>query len=392
MAAADQLVSLMNLIGGIQGKSATTKTSGSTTTQQTNVSDQGIQEILNQILSGSGGVKDIGSSARKSGLYNSTTEDSLLGQLYATAANKAELARSPTVTTTTPVTQTTKQEGVGIGNLATGLGGAFLASQALNLGSKLLSPVIESGANSVGSAITDLLGINLGGSGTSSPASDSGKSFFDNVDFVPGGGFGGNIGSGGTGFNAAEGYGIDTSTLGSFNDSSSVQGAKGINFGFDLDTGNTSASLGGMGALGGLLGSVFSGLAGGSTGGGSGRSGGTSGGSVICTALKNRGLLDKDLHAKGEKYLSQLPKEVTIGYQSWAIAIAEKIEAGDETWTTICLPIARSRTALLASAGTFIDHLRYPLGTITKFLGEPVCGLVGRVILNNNTFKAQKGV
>jgi hypothetical protein len=388
MAAADQLSALMNIISGIQGKSSTTKTSGGTTTQQTNVSDQGIQEILNQILSGSGGVKDVGSAARKSGLYNSTTEDSLLGQLYATAANKAELARSPTVTTTAPQTQTTKQDGVGLGTTAATLGGAFLASQALNLGSKVLSPLIESGANSVGSAITDLLGINLSGSDS---GSGSGKGLLDNIDFGGYGGFGGTVGGGGTGFNAAEGYGINTSTLGSFNDSSSVPDAKGINFGMDLDTGNTSAGFSGFGALGGLLGSALSGLVGGSTGGGGGRSGGTSGGSVICTALKDRGLLDKDLHAKGEKYLSTLPAEVTIGYQSWAIAIAEKIEEGDETWTAICLPVARSRTALLASAGTFVDHLRYPLGTITKFLGEPICGLVGKAILSNNIFKV-KGV
>jgi hypothetical protein len=387
MAAAEQLNTLMNLISGIQGKSSTTKTSGGTTTQQTNVSDQGIQEILNQILSGSGGVKDVGSAARKSGLYNSTTEDSLLSQLYATAANKAELARSPTVTTTAPQTQTTKQDGVGLGTTAATLGGAFLASQALNLGSKVLSPLIESGANSVGSAITDLLGISLSGS----EPGTNGKGFFDNIDLTSGGGFGGTVGSGSTGFNAAEGYGIDTSTLGSFNDSSSVEGAKGINFGLDLDTGNSSAGISGFGALGGLLGSALSGLVGGSTGGSRGGGGGTSGGSVICTALKNRGLLDKDLHAKGEKYLSQLPKEVTIGYQSWAISIAEKIDEGNKVWTAICLPVARSRTALLASAGTFADHVRYPLGTITKFLGEPACGLLGRAILSNNLFKV-KGV
>lgn len=394
-AAADQLSALVNLISGIQGKSSTTKTSGGTTTQQTNVSDQGIQEILNQILSGSGGVKDVGSAARKSGLYNSTTEDSLLSQLYATAANKAELARSPTVTTTAPQTQTTKQEGVGLGTTAATLGGAFLASQALNLGSKVLSPLIESGANSVGSAITDLLGINLSGSDSSG---GSGKGLLDNIDFGGYGGFGGTVGGGGTGFNAAEGYGLNTSTLGSFNDSSSVPGAKGINFGMDLDTGNTSAGFSGFGALGGLLGSALSGLVGGSTGGGGGRSGGTSGGSVICTALKDRGLLDKDLHAAGSKYLNQMNPITVIGYQIWGNKIAAKITKGHKGWTKFALPLARSRTALLATAGTFMDHVKHPLGTLTKFIGEPICHLIGLFVPEKTfiemfkVYNAQKGV
>lgn len=393
MAAIDQLSSLMNLIGGVQGKSSTTKTSGGTTTQQTNVSDQGIQEILNQILSGSGGVKDVGSAARKSGLYNSTTEDSLLGQLYATAANKAELARSPTVTTTAPQTQTTKQDGIGIGGLGTALGGAFLASQALNLGSKVLSPLIESGANSVGSAITDLLGINLGSG--SNPSSTS-KNTLGDIDFGGYGDFGGSVGSGSTGFNAAEGYGIDTSTLGSFNSSSGTEGAKGLNFGFDMDSGGGSVGVGGFGALGGLLGSALSGLTGGSTGGG--RGGGSSGGSVICTALKDKGLLDKELHAAGAKYLNAMNPITVIGYQVWGNKIATKISQDHKGWTKVSLPIARSRTALLASAGTFMDHIKHPLGTLTKFIGEPVCHVIGLFVPEQtfismlNTYIAQKGV
>lgn len=387
MAAADQLTALMNLIGNVQGKSQTTKTSGGTQTTQTNVSDQGIQEILNQILSGSGGVKTIGTAARKSGLYNSTTEEQLLGELYATAANKAELARTPTVTTTAPTTQTTKAEGTGVAPLLGTLGGAFLASQAINIGSKVLSPLVESGANSIGSAITDLLGI-----GSDSVASGSnGKGIFDNIDVTSGGGFGGGFGGGDTSISAGEGYGLNTSTLGSFESSSGVPGAKGINFGFDTDTGATSASIGGLGALGGLLGSVISGLSGGSTGGGGGGNG-TSGGSVICTALKDRGLLDKELHKAGDAYLKQLPVEVKIGYHYWAVPIAAKIAAGHEGWTKVCLPVARSRTALLATAGTFADHVRYPLGSVTKFLGEPVCKLLGKLILKNEMFKNLQGV
>lgn len=383
MAAADQLTGLMSLIQGLKGSSSKTTTSGGTKTTQTNVSDQGIQQILNTILSGQGGVKSIGSRARGSGLYNSTSEDLLLGNLYATAANQAELARSPTVVTSDPTVTKTEGSKVGVGDLATGLGGAFLASQALNIGAKALSPAVDAGTNYVSDLLSGLFGVSGGG--------NSSKVKLGDVDFGIGGGFGGSVGGSDIGISTGEGYGIDTSSIGGYGGgSSSVPGAKGLNFGFDTDTGNTSVGVGGLGSIGGLLGGLIGAVTGGS-GGSSGGGGGTSGGSVICTALKNRGLLDPELHAKGEAYLSKLPKEVTIGYQSWAIAIADKIESGDEAWTAVCLPIARSRTALLATAGTFADHVRYPLGTITKFLGEPICGLVGRAILKNNLF-GTKGV
>lgn len=389
MAAADQLTALMNLIGSVQGKSSTTKTSGGTQTTQTNVSDQGIQEILNQILSGSGGVKSIGSRGRASGLYNSTTEDQLLGELYSSAANKAELARTPTVTTTAPQTQTTKQEGTGVAPLLGTLGGAFLASQAINIGSKVLSPLVESGANSIGSALTDLLGI------STDAIASNGKGVFDNIDLSTGGGFGGGFGGGDTSISTGEGYGIDTSTLGSFGSSSNIEGAKGINFGFDTDTGATSANIGGLGALGGLLGSVISGFSGGSSGGGGG---GSSGGSVICTALKDKGLLDKELHAAGAKYLNAMNPITVIGYQVWGNKIADKIRAGNERWIKVALPLAKSRTGLLATRGTLVDHLRFPLGTLTKFIGEPVCHVIGLCVPDRlfvpmiAAYHAQKGV
>lgn len=379
MAALDQLTGLMSVINDIKGSTTTSTQSGGTKTQQTNVSDQGVQQLINSILSGSGGVKNIGSRARSSGLYNSTSEDILLGNLYATAANQAELARSPTVTTSTPVTTTQTTKGAGVGDLAAGLGGAFLASQALNIGAKALGPTVSQGTD----YISDLLGGLLGGTSDSGTSSGSGKkgSILDGIDF---GGFSGSIGGssgGGTGISTGEGYGLNTSTLGNFGSSSGVDGAKGLNFGMDLDSGAGSVGVGGFGALGSLLGSIVGSIGGNSGGSSGGGGGGSTGGSVICTALKDKGLLDKELHAKGEAYLNALPLEVKVGYQSWAISIADKISEGHKGWTKVCLPFARSRTSLLATSGSFIDHVKYPLGTLTKFIGEPICGLIGKSII-----------
>jgi len=383
MAAIDQLTALTNLIGGMKDKKSTTTTSGGKTTQQTNVSDAGVQQIIDQILSGSGGVKSIGARARSSGIYNSTSEDTLLGNLYAEAANRAELARSPTVTTTAPQTQTTVQQGTSAKDLATGLGGAFLASTALNLGAKALGPTLESGANYVTDLIGDLFGGGSGGGSSEGIFSNSGtkKNQLGDIDFGGYGDFGGPMPSGSTGITTGEGFGLNTSTISSGGGGGSTgQGGFGINFGIDSDTGSTSVGLGGLGGLGsigGIIGSIVSGLGGSNN---SGSRGGTSGGSVICTALKNRGLLDKDLHAKGSEYLETMHPFTVAGYQAWATGIAAKIDKGHEGWTKFTLPVARSRTSLLATRGTFADHVKYPLGTITKFIGEPVCHLIGLFI------------
>ncbi len=363
MAAADQLAGLSSLINLVKGSSSTTKTSGGTTTQQTNVSDQGVNQLIQQILSGSGGVKTIGNRARSSGLYNSTGEDILLGNLYATAANQAELARTPTVTTTAPTVTKTEGTKVGAGDLATGLAGTFIASQLLNIGGKALAPAVDAGTNYVTDLVGQLFGVSSG-EGTSS----TGKKGAGDFDFGGYGAFGTDAGSTSTGISTGEGYGINTSTLGNFGGSSSVPGAVGLNFGIDADTGAGSVGIGG---LGGLLGGLLS-----SVGGGGGR-GGSSGGSVICTALKDLGLLDKELHAAGSKYLNSMNPITVIGYQVWGNKIADKIREGHKGWTKVALPIARSRTALLASSGSIVDHFKNPLGTLTKFIGEPICHVIG---------------
>ena len=383
MAALEQLTGLMGVLNGLKGQSQTTTTGGGSQTQQTNVSDAGIQQLLNQILSGSGGVKSIGSRARSSGLYNSTSEDLLLSNLYATAANQAELARSPTVTTSAPTTQTTTQKGAGIGDLAAGLGGAFLASQALNIGGKALSPAIDAGSN----YLSDLLG---GLFGTNDSSSGGGKkSGLSEIVFTgTGGGFGSSMGSSGTGISTGEGYGLNTNGLGNFGGGSTGQGGAGLNFGMDLDTGAGSVGVGGLGMIGSLLGSAISGITGGSSSGGGG-GGGTTGGSIICTALMARGLLDADHYAVGDAYIQSVPDHVKVGYYVWAEKVAAKISAGHKGWTKVCLPFAAGRTALLATPGSIVDHIKHPLGTLTKLVGEPICGMIGMWVLAVKFSKVQ---
>lgn len=342
-----QLNDLLNLINGVQGSGGKQTTTGGTTTQQTQVSDQGIQQIINSILAGPGGVSSVGGAARRSGLYNATTEDRQMGNLLATAANQAELSRSPTVTTTPTTTTVTENEGTGLGTLGAIIGGL-------------------AGANFLYDTFSPMLGGNK-----DDPNSAAGQSLAS-----------GNIGSGGFSgmpiISGVSGNTSGTNSLGGFNFGLDPN-AGGVSIGYSSDGAGGGAGLGGLGALSGIV----SNLVGAAPGRNSSGSGGAMvGGSVICTALMEKGELDPELYEKGSEYLSQLDALTVLGYHLWAIAVADKIRSGGKLSKAICKPFAISRTKLLATEGTLGDHIRNPLGTITKFLGEPACKVLGYLAIN----------
>lgn len=376
MAAADQLTGLMSIINSVTGgggKTVKTSTSGGTSTKQTKLSDVAVNEQIKRILAGSGGVKDIGTAARRSGLYNSTTEDTALGNLYATAAAQGEIARAPTVVTTTP-TQTTEKVSAEKTNP--------LAIVGTIAGASLLNSLFNSGdSKGGGNGIVDMLGGLFGGDSSTGKKSitdglDTNLSSFDN-------GYGLSTGvtnqtgnwAGGS-FDTGEGTGLGdlTGGRGLGYDKGTQQNDSGG--GFDLG-GAISGALSGL--TGGGLGSFIGGLTGGT--GASSSGGSTSGGSVICTALMEQGDLDNELYAKGSEYLNQLNPLTKVGYQFWAIGVAQKIRRGSALVTWVCKPVARSRTGLLASSGSFFAHCKHPLGTITKYIGEPVCWAIGWTVV-----------
>lgn len=383
MAAADQLKSIMELMQLGKGGSTTTTTSasGGSQVQQTSLSDVAVQEQIKRMLAGSGGVRDIGNSARRAGLYNSTTEETLLGNLYATAAAQGEIARAPTTVTSTPTTTVSKQEvpkGASIQDAIV----PILAMGALSKGFDMLPGLFGGGeADPVSSAAG---AVARGKKSASMDPFIGGTDFNFGID--PGlVSFGAQIGSGPTGgFSAGLGA-SNTLGLGQFNTgmgsmtgstASGNVGRRQEDTGFDLTSAVTSGlgSLFGGGGLGGLLGSIAGGFSGGSGGGGKG---GSSGGSVICTALQEIGELDSELYAAGTEYLQKLDPLTVVGYQIWAVRVADKIRKGSKLAKAVCAPLARSRTALLASRGTALDHVKYPLGSLTKFVGEPVCRVIG---------------
>ena len=370
---------LLGLINGGKDKKATTttKTSGGSTTQQTNLSDAAVKEQIDRILAGSGGVRDIGNAARKSGLYNSTTEELLLGNLYGNAAAAGEIARAPTVTTQAPSTSTSTQvaegTGGGIKDIAMLVGAGIVADQAFKM--------FE--GKGVGGGLGNLLGF---GGGTKADKIDqdllgsSAISFGAGPDTATGLTY--SAGKSGLGGSAANPFssilGMGQAGVGNVT-GSTTGGTKGAKD-FDL-FGAISSGLGSLFSGGGGLGSILGAVTGGASGGGGGGSRGSSGGSIICTALMEKGELDAELYEKGTAYLAQLDPATVLGYHLWATSVAAKIRNGSKLALVLSRPFARSRTGLLATSGTLRDHLRFPLGTLTKFIGEPVCTLLGKLAI-----------
>jgi len=432
MAKLTDLTDLLGVINAVKGTEQTRKTSGGTTkkTSQTNVSDQGVTQLIDQILAGPGGVKSVGSAARSSGMFDSTVEDTQLAELYSSAANKAELARTPTTTTTTTpgITETVSAPGVGAGGLL-GTLATTSAVSSLMKGEVPFTGLFESmgggGAKSLGGAkgIGDAIGSILGGGGGSGAAIPGG--FTTQIAGSAGLGTAGGVSSTAiNASNAVSGAGAGAGAGGFFSRvpggaSTALGGAGGFLSGLTqeeealgspeslLATLGPAALAGGpMGAAAAAVGSILgSALSGGSIqdtvanipiiGGvlddviGGVRSGLSSVadafGTVICTALMYKGHLDKEEYRLALRLMHTLHPTALRGYHYWAVGVANKIKKGHKGWTAFWKPIMQSRVKLLASGGGFLNHCKYPLGTGTKYILEPGCYLIGRVLELHDT-------
>lgn len=389
--AADQIAAIGNLATAFKGTE--TKTKGSRTTQ-TKISDAGVNELIRGMLAGPGGVKTIGNAARRSGLYNSTTEEDALGDLYSSAAVKAELARSPT---TESFSQTAEQPGA-LSGMGGALGAAMIGAQALNSLSDgaigaAASDALGSGLSSIGSSIGSLFGMGgasaagstaadysgqamanwIAGQGASGAATQLGTAAATNAATTAGttaaGSAAASAGAGaaaaGAGSMAANAIPLAGNVLSGF-----LGGKEAAKDPMNLAM---SAAMGAM-ALGpvGLIAAPLAVVAGGLL----------SDVSVICSALSDRGFFTKEFHATGEAYLATLPADMRLGYWAWAIPVSKKIRAGSKFWTAACLPFVRQYIELAAMKGKrgLLAYLKRPAGTACFLLGEPLCLITGKLV------------
>lgn len=387
------LVSGADLITKLMGGKSTQTSTSST---QSNISQEGVDRLVQQILAGRGGVKDIAGAARGAGLYNGSTEAQMLNDLAARTAGEVEARRAGTTTTQETTTQTPGMDlgtvGLGLGALALGkpilekalglgsqalglTGNASMASQGLtgvspsvNLAASNASTISPTwnGLSMLGSAIPgfqiggDLLqgsGALLGaGSGAAGLASDLGLSVAGNAGSV------------------AVDQGLSSLIPGAGSFLSGLFGAQngdpfGSPLGFLSSMGGGAMAMGPYGMIAapvlGLAGSMLSDL-------------GLK--SIVCTALMKHGLIDKDEYAKGQAYLQTLSQFTLLGYYSWGRKLAAKIDQGDKKTIKMCLPWARSRTKLIADESKFVKYFKYPLGTLTLVVGQPLCWLLGTLL------------
>jgi len=402
------LTSMASLIPSLLGSSSTkTQTTSGTKTSGQDISADGITRIINQMLGGQGGVKDISGTARGTGLFNSSTEALLRNDLATRVAGEAaKLSAKQVDTTDETTTMDANTPGIlgsnTIGKAALGLGGAALLKPVVSMltghgaGDSLLAPAFRA------------LGLGAG-----EPLAMSGNLASSAADFTPslsvslgdtaGGALSGAADSIGNVISGLTGGGgkILDGTLGSIGDLAST--------GFSAPIANAatgaaaSAGFGMAGPAGGILGGLLGGtepgdmgplgLAGAALGGlatmgppglilGPAFSmigGGLGNASIICTALVSKGLLDKDEYALGSAYLETLAPETLMGYYSWGVPVAKKIAANSAWAIALCLPFAASRMHLFGSKSRF-KYLKYPLGTITKFIGQPLCYMIGWAI------------
>lgn len=137
---------------------------GGNSTTTNNVSQGGINELVNSILRGNQGLATVAGGQKAAGVYNSTVNTQMINDLVTSAAAKGELARSST---------TTKQ--------AAPLGGNMLLQLAGVMGAqKLLDPSLKkigSPLDEFGTKISDAIFGGNGGSGgtTGSALSPTGE-------------------------------------------------------------------------------------------------------------------------------------------------------------------------------------------------------------------------
>lgn len=387
---------LGNLLGGISslaslftGKTTKQTSGGGTTTVSNNISDEGIQSIVNQILGGSGGLAALASGERTAGLYNTTTRQQLSNDLISRTAGEAESRRSSQTTTTTPTTVTTSQAAA-IDPMTglLGLGGAMAAKKVFDFlgGDAAMDKAVQSGVNAIGNLFSNTSnvapGIALGsvGSGAAGIASNAFGNIpgmgaaIDNVASVASNLFRGVDGvdmfrnstpwfSMGKSMLEGDATGAAATGLGSVLGNAIVPGAGGIVGSMVSNIIPVGELLSSIPLVGDLLGSLKS---------------------VVCTELYSQGKMSPWLYELDTKFAAQHMSEDTLnGYRLWAVPLVKLMRKSPRV-TNIVRWFAIERATEIAS----YSHPEFKpsfAGKMIRVIGEPMCWVLGKVFKPRTT-------
>jgi len=145
---------ILSLLSLFTSKSGTTSGSQTQTTKS-DISKEGMDTLLRQILESDKGVASIVSGERKTGLYNSTVNQQLLGDFLSRAAGELAVKQAGTTTTSTSSQSQSQDPTLNPGKTA----GVVLAGSLLGptISAGLKSAGIEGGIGGLGKALADLI-------------------------------------------------------------------------------------------------------------------------------------------------------------------------------------------------------------------------------------------
>lgn len=345
------------------------KGSTSSQTQQSNITPEGMNYLLTQILSGSQGLAPIAQGEKTAGLYNSTGRSQMLNDLSVRTAG--ELAAKQAGTTTT------NRQNPSV---------SLFPILAAFAGTKLLGPTVKTGMQKLGIPSIDQAGTAISdaiwgaGSTAGSPATLAAADTAAGLNPLYGSiaAYEGAIAGGST---AAASGAVSEDALASYYGADVATGAEvagSAAAGAEL-AGTTAAVDTAITAEAAMTAAETAAVA--SEGAGIGEAIATAAAAwVICTELQATGKLAPELYSEGAKHISSIPDATIRGYHWWAVPYTRLMRKNSffgmlaRKWIT---PWAIGRTKYLAGKWNL-------LGWLTVIVGEPICHLIGLVVPSQN--------
>ena len=104
---------------------------------------------------------------------------------------------------------------------------------------------------------------------------------------------------------------------------------------------------------------------------------------VICTELHRQGLLPTDIYQKDSEYGKTLPIEVLVGYTTIASPVVNLMKSSKLFTKLISIPAI--------NWAKHISGVQYSyFGRSVQLVGEPICGLLGKIIISVSGVKYAK--
>jgi hypothetical protein len=353
----DPMAMISNLLTMVGGKSTTQTT-------QSNISSDGVNALIQQILSGSQGLAAVSSGQRGAGMYNSTVNSQLTNDLLTRIAG--ETAKQTAGTTTT-----TRQ------NPQAPLSSLLTAGASLGVG-KLLAPTAKglakkTGMDTWGDKIANSLGLgspSAGGPGsaiTGSMASNEAASSIA-ADI-------------GTGMTAADVGATGTAGLSELGVGSTMEAADAT-----AATAMGEAGIAGDAALAtvGTESAAETAAVTAAEGSSLAESLATAAAIwVICTELNAQGRLSDELYKASATRALMLPEDVMAGYHYWAVPLVSYLRKSTAL-SSLFQYLATSRCEYLLGKSRF-------WGWLSVVAGEPICGMIGRRLTSKTNWKVLYG-